>query len=97
MNLRDSIRAQGQQFRKNWKSSRGSTLLALARPEFGEQPQRWQRLVEPVLAVVFIGVLAALAGAAGVSLLGFMLASALMYLVLTKVFGIRIETPIVAH
>ncbi|MBI3179771.1 MAG: hypothetical protein HYZ27_08925 [Deltaproteobacteria bacterium] len=79
-----------------WRHVAGSKSQALAhfiRPDLGGSAL--SRVMEPVVAASAMLALAVLVGVGALSLAGLLVAAALIYLIVTQVFGIEldIETP----
>lgn len=72
-----------------------STMLELFRPNIGGTPPHLRRFVEPLVAASAVLALMTLGALGIISFALFLLAGALIYAILTKVFGIElgIELP----
>ena len=70
--------------------TRNSLMLELMRPNLGPTPLPLRRVLEPVVAACAVVALVTLLGLGAASFTLFLLASALMYAILTQVFGIEL-------
>ena len=100
MTRTDAFRRQVRQLRRTWRKVQrrlrsgtptASTMIALLRPDLSTTPPPLRRLLEPLVAIAAAGVVATLAGMAALSFAAFMLACALMYAVLTQIFGLELS------
>ena len=87
----DELRRRVNAMQERWREVRGSPALALLRPDLPGEPSLSRRLAEPIVLVASLIALATLLalGMSGAALL--VLASALAYVIITQVFGLRLE------
>lgn len=66
-------------------------MLQLARPNLGPTPQALRRILEPLVATAAALALVTLVGFGVASFTMFLLAGALIYTILTRVFGLELD------
>ena len=91
--LRDMIgelRHRTAHIRDQWRQSQHTTVLHLVRPQLGDTPRALRPVLEPLVAIGAATALAGLVGAGVISMAAFLVAVALIYAILTYVFGIDI-------
>ena len=91
--LDGTARVLGRESQRLWDELSGQKSLALTtflRPNLGATPAPLRRALEPVVAACAMLALAVLIGIGASAGLLFLLAGALVYLIITKVFGIAL-------
>ncbi len=66
-------------------------LSAFIRPNLGPTPRPLRRVLEPVVAASAVLALVVLLGFGMFSFAGFFIASSLIYLIITQIFGIELD------
>ncbi len=88
----DRLRAEGERLRDRLgRGGETQALSQLLRPDLGKTPAPLRRVLEPVVAATALVVLASLLGMGAFGFATLALAAALIYLILTKVFGLELS------
>ena len=91
----ERFRTEAERLKSLWDGQAGNAPRALVtqliRPDLGPMPPTLRRFVEPVVALVAAATLVALLGMGTVCFTLFVLAGALMYAILTRVFGLELD------
>jgi len=94
MNWIDSIKEAATAGRRIWSSEPEHQTRALAqfiRPNLGPTPTPLRQVLEPVVGACAALAIAVLIGVGITSLSAFLLAAALIYAIMTYVFGIQLD------
>ena len=74
-----------------WQSASSSELVAFARPQMGAMPSPLRPILEPIIAVSSLLALMMLSGIGLASVTVLLAVSALIFAIMTQVFGIEID------
>jgi hypothetical protein len=85
------LRRRAHILKDQWNQGRRATVLQLVRPQLGDTPPLLRPVLEPLVAFSAATVLAGLVAAGALSLAAFVLAGAMIYAILTYVFGIDVD------
>lgn len=98
MSLRDSLADAAREARQTaervWNDVRGEPSTAMAhflRPNLGPTPPAMRRVLEPIVAASAMLALFVLGGFGSACLAGMVVAGALIYAIVTYVFGIEVN------
>lgn len=98
MSLRDNLQGAVDEIKRGaeriWSDVKGEPSTAMAhflRPNLGATPPVARRVLEPIVAASALLALVVLIGMGTLSLTAFFVAAALMYVIVTFVFGIEID------
>jgi hypothetical protein len=89
----ERLKAEAVRLGSSLKSQTSDTkaLTELLRPNLGPTPRALRRVLEPVVALAALSVLVSLLGVGAVSFATLAVAAALMYAILTYVFGLELD------
>jgi hypothetical protein len=85
------LRDEAARLRQRLRDTSGSQALStFLRPNMGPTPAPLRRVLEPVVAVAALSLLATLLAAGALSFATLVLVAALVYAILTQVFGLEL-------
>lgn len=103
MKLRDELRNgiahlrhKARRIKDQVTGNQQSTMVHLMRPQLGDVPPSWRPVIEPLVAVGAGAVLMCLMGIGLMSLTVFVVVGALIYAILTYIFGIDLAVQVPA-
>ena len=89
--VREAYREAKSYLRQSRTREKVRTLSTFVRPELGSVKEPWRRVLEPIVAASAAGALLALASIGFGAFVIFLISGALVYGILTFVFGIRLD------